>query len=156
MGTQYWGAGRIGTHQNIAYTGTAGTVANVVTSGVQKVRVVATTACYITIGVRPATTAGIYMPATAWSISMGGREGVGHPARQAARCTSLRSPDMAFGRIGSVGAGFGHIGGIGPRPAAPAGRAAGYSQRFATDFTYATDALPRGGEDGGRGDELRP
>jgi len=64
MATQYWGAGRIGTHQNVAYTGTAGTVANVCTAGVQKVRVVATTACYITIGVSPtATTAGIYLPA---------------------------------------------------------------------------------------------
>jgi len=64
MGTQYWGAGRIGTHQNVAYTGTAGTVANVVTAGVQKVRVVATSACYIAIGVSPtATTAGIYLPA---------------------------------------------------------------------------------------------
>lgn len=64
MSTQYWGAGRIGTHQSIAYTGTAGTVANVVTAGVQKVRVCMTTAGYITIGVSPtATVAGIYMPA---------------------------------------------------------------------------------------------
>jgi len=64
MGTQYWGAGRIGTHQSIAYTGTAGTVANVISAGVYKVRVCASSACYIAIGVAPtATTAGIYMPA---------------------------------------------------------------------------------------------
>jgi hypothetical protein len=64
MATQYWGAGRIGTHQSVAYTGTAGTVANTITAGVQKVRVCATSACYIAIGVSPtATTAGIYMPA---------------------------------------------------------------------------------------------
>jgi len=64
MGTQYWGAGRMGTHQSIAYTGTAGTVANVCSAGVQKVRVVATSACYIAIGTSPtATTAGMYMPA---------------------------------------------------------------------------------------------
>ena len=63
-GTQYWGAGRIGTHQSVAYTGTAGTVANTVTSGVQKVRVCASSACYIAIGVSPtATTASIYLPA---------------------------------------------------------------------------------------------
>jgi len=62
--TQYWGAARIGTHQSVAYTGTAGTVANVVSAGVQKVRVVASSACYIAIGVSPtATTAGIYLPA---------------------------------------------------------------------------------------------
>lgn len=66
MATQYWGAGRIGTHQSVAYTGTAGTVANTITAGVQKVRVCATSACYIAIGVSPtATTAGVYMPADA-------------------------------------------------------------------------------------------
>ena len=64
MGTQYWGAGRIGTHQSIAYTGTAGTIANALTVGSYKVRVVATSACYIAIGTSPtATTAGLYMPA---------------------------------------------------------------------------------------------
>jgi hypothetical protein len=64
MSTQYWGAGRIGTHQSVAYTGTAGTVANTVTAGVYKVRVCATSACYIVIGVSPtATTAGVYVPA---------------------------------------------------------------------------------------------
>jgi len=63
-GTQYWGAGRLGAHQNVAYTGTAGTVENTITSGVQKVRVCATSACYIVIGVSPtATAAGIYLPA---------------------------------------------------------------------------------------------
>ena len=64
MGTQYWGAGRIGTHQKVAYTGTAGTVANVFTTGVQKVRVCASSACYIAIGVSPtATVNSIYLPA---------------------------------------------------------------------------------------------
>jgi hypothetical protein len=61
---QYTGVGRIGTHQNIAYTGTAGTIANVIGQGVYKVRVCATSACYIAIGSSPtATTSGIYMPA---------------------------------------------------------------------------------------------
>ena len=64
MGTQYSGVGRIGTHQSIAYTGTAGTVANAITVGSYKVRVVATSACYIAFGSSPtATTAGVYMPA---------------------------------------------------------------------------------------------
>ena len=64
MGTQYWGAGRIGAHQNVAYGAGAGTVANVIGPGVQKVRVCATSACYIAIGVNPtATVAGLYMPA---------------------------------------------------------------------------------------------
>jgi hypothetical protein len=64
MGSQYYGSGRIGTHQSIAYTGTAGTVANAVSSGCYRVRVCLTSAGYIAIGTSPtATTAGIYMPA---------------------------------------------------------------------------------------------
>jgi hypothetical protein len=64
MGTQYWGAGRIGTHQSIAYTGTAGTVANAIGQGVYKIRVCATSDCFLALGTSPtATTSGIYMPA---------------------------------------------------------------------------------------------
>lgn len=63
---QYWGTGRLGTHQSVAYTGTAGTISNAIGSGVQKVRVVATTACYVTIGKDPtATTSHTYLPADA-------------------------------------------------------------------------------------------
>lgn len=61
---QYWGTGRLSTHQSVAYTGTAGTITNPITAGVHKVRVVATTACYIKIGSSPtATTGDPYMPA---------------------------------------------------------------------------------------------
>lgn len=60
----YWGVGRIGTHQSVSYSATAGTITNAVSNGVQKVRVVATTACYVTIGKSPtATTASAYLPA---------------------------------------------------------------------------------------------
>jgi hypothetical protein len=60
----YFGTGRLGTHQSVAYTGTAGTITNAVGSGVMKVRVVTTSAAYIKIGVSPtATSAGVYMPA---------------------------------------------------------------------------------------------
>jgi len=63
-GTQYFGTGRLGTHQNVAYTGTAGTIANAISAGVYKVRVVATTACYVAIGSSPtATTSSAYLPA---------------------------------------------------------------------------------------------
>jgi hypothetical protein len=53
---------RPGTHQKVAYTGTAGTVTNGVSAGVNVVRVVLTTAGYIAIGAT-ATTSDIYMPA---------------------------------------------------------------------------------------------
>ena len=63
MGTQYSGVGRIGRHQSIPYTGTAGTIALTIQPGTYKVRVCATSACYIAIGSNPtATTAGVYMP----------------------------------------------------------------------------------------------
>jgi hypothetical protein len=61
---QYFGTGRLGTHQSVAYTGTAGTITNAVGTGVQKVRVVVTTAAYIKIGSSPtATTSDVYIPA---------------------------------------------------------------------------------------------
>jgi len=50
------------THQSVAYTGTAGTLANPVNA--ELVRVIATSDCYITNGVSPtATTADVYLPA---------------------------------------------------------------------------------------------
>ncbi len=63
-GTQYWGTGRLETHQSVAYTGTAGTISNVVGTGCFKVRVVVTSAAYVKIGNSPtATTSDVYMPA---------------------------------------------------------------------------------------------
>ncbi len=61
---QYWGTGRLGTHQTVTYTGTAGVITNAMSAGVHKCRVVCTTAAYIKIGVSPtATTSDPYMPA---------------------------------------------------------------------------------------------
>jgi hypothetical protein len=61
---QYYGTGRLGTHQNVAYTGTAGTIANAITTGTQKVRVIVTSAAYIKIDNSPtATTSDVYMAA---------------------------------------------------------------------------------------------
>lgn len=55
---------RLGAHQSVAYTGTAGTISNAVGAGTNKVRVVATTAAYIAIGNSPtATTSDAYLPA---------------------------------------------------------------------------------------------
>ncbi|RTE91906.1 hypothetical protein [Bradyrhizobium sp. LVM 105] len=66
MATQYWGTGYLGTHQSKAYTGTAGTIDNAISTGVQKVRVVVTSAAYIKIGSSPtATTSDVYMAADA-------------------------------------------------------------------------------------------
>jgi len=60
----YWGTGRLDTHQSKAYTGTAGTIDNAVGTQIYKVRVVTTSAAYIKIGDSPtATTADVYMPA---------------------------------------------------------------------------------------------
>lgn len=62
--SQYWGTGRLGTHQSKAYTGTAGTIDTAVGTNTLKVRVVCTSAAYIVIGNSPtATTAGVYVPA---------------------------------------------------------------------------------------------
>lgn len=63
---QYWGTGRLGTHQSKAYTGTAGTIDNVISDGVQKIRVICTSAAYIKIDKTPtATSADVYMAADA-------------------------------------------------------------------------------------------
>ncbi len=60
----FWGTGRLGSHQSVAYTGTAGTIATAIMTGIQKVRVVVTTAAYIKIGVGPtATSSDVYLPA---------------------------------------------------------------------------------------------
>ncbi len=62
--SQYWGTGRLGTHQSVAYTGTAGTITNAVSLGVKKIRVVCTSAAYVKVGVSPtATTSDVYVPA---------------------------------------------------------------------------------------------
>jgi len=62
--TQYWGTGRLGTHQSVAYTGTAGTISNAVGEGTFKVRVVVTSAAYVLVDKDPtATSAAVYMPA---------------------------------------------------------------------------------------------
>ena len=66
MAQQYIGTGRLGTHQSVSYTGTAGTIANAVGSQTYKVRVVVTTAAYIKIDNSPTATASdVYMPADA-------------------------------------------------------------------------------------------
>ena len=59
---QFIGVGRIGTTQNVAYTGTAGTISNAISNGVQKVRVLCTTDAYVKIGSSPtATTSDAYV-----------------------------------------------------------------------------------------------
>lgn len=61
---QYFGTGRLGTHQSVAYTGTAGTISNAVGAQTYKVRVVVTTAAYIKIDNSPtATSSNTYMAA---------------------------------------------------------------------------------------------
>ena len=57
--------GRPGTSQNVAYTGTAGRIANAISNDVFLVRVVLTTAGHIAIGLPSvvATTSDMYMPA---------------------------------------------------------------------------------------------
>lgn len=55
---------RLGTHQSVAYTGTAGTIANAFGAGTWAVRVVATTAAFVKIGSSPTATSGdVYLPA---------------------------------------------------------------------------------------------
>lgn len=66
---QYFGTGRLGTHQSVAYTGTAGTIGTAFGPGIQKARVVLTSAGYIKIGQAatvvstPAAATDVYMPA---------------------------------------------------------------------------------------------
>jgi hypothetical protein len=65
MGTQYFGTGRLGTHRNIAYTGTAGSTGTINT-GVQKIRVYVTSAAYVKVGTAAvATTSDVPMAADA-------------------------------------------------------------------------------------------
>lgn len=64
MSQQYIGAGRLQTHQSVAYTATAGTVTNTFSLGVTKIRVMCTSDAYIKIGKTPtATTADPIIPA---------------------------------------------------------------------------------------------
>lgn len=63
---QYWGTGRLSTHQSVSYGTAAGTITNGVGAQTYKVRVVATTAAYVTIAKAPtATTSHVYIPAAA-------------------------------------------------------------------------------------------
>lgn len=56
--------GRLGTHQSVAFSGTAGTITNPIGAGVYKVRVVVTAAAFIRIGnAPPATASDTYLPA---------------------------------------------------------------------------------------------
>lgn len=62
MSIQYIGTGRLGTAQNVAYTGTAG-VTNPVGSQTYKVRVFVTTDAFVTTdGSTPSATNGAYVP----------------------------------------------------------------------------------------------
>lgn len=62
----YVGTGRLGSHQSAAYTTAAGTISTAIGLGVQKVRVVTTSAAYIKISESPtATSSDVYMPADA-------------------------------------------------------------------------------------------
>ncbi len=64
MGTQYFGTIRLGTHQSVAYTGTAGTIPTAINAGVAKIRLIVTTAAFIKIGNTPtATSTDVYIPA---------------------------------------------------------------------------------------------
>ena len=54
---QFWGSARLGTHQSVSYTGTAGTIANAISTGVYRVRVVCTTDAFIKIGNSPTAAA---------------------------------------------------------------------------------------------------
>ena len=57
--------GRLGTHQSVAFSGTAGTIANPFGSQTRRIRVVVTSAANILIGNSPTATAanGSYLPA---------------------------------------------------------------------------------------------
>jgi len=65
MAQQYIGTAKWATHQSVAYTGTAGTIANGVSTGVYKVRIVVTTAAYIKVSSAgtAATSSDVYMAA---------------------------------------------------------------------------------------------
>lgn len=64
MGRQYIGTGRIGPSQNIAYTGTPGTIASAIGSQTYNVRVLTTTDAFVvTDGSTPSSTNGAYVAA---------------------------------------------------------------------------------------------
>lgn len=64
MSQQYIGTIRLGVTQNVAYTGTAGTISNGIGSGVTKVRVVVTTDAFVVVDkANAATSAGAYVVA---------------------------------------------------------------------------------------------
>jgi hypothetical protein len=65
MGQQYIGTGRLGTVQSVAYTGTAGTITNVLGTQTNKVRVLVTTDAFITTDGSTATSSGTYLPGLA-------------------------------------------------------------------------------------------
>lgn len=54
---RYVGVGRLGAVQNVAYSGTAGTIANGISANVYMVRVVCTTDAWVTIDNSPTATA---------------------------------------------------------------------------------------------------
>jgi hypothetical protein len=60
---QYIGTARLGIMQNVAYTGTAGVIANPIGAETYKVRVVVTTDAFVTTdGTTPSSTNGAYVP----------------------------------------------------------------------------------------------
>jgi hypothetical protein len=64
MAQQYIGTALLGTHQSVAYTGTAGTITNAISDGVNRIRVIVTTAAYVKVGNSPtATSSDVYMAA---------------------------------------------------------------------------------------------
>lgn len=64
MGIYSGGPWRPSTSQNVAYTGTAGTITNAVGSQTRLVKITLTTAGFVAIGQAPtATTSDMYMPA---------------------------------------------------------------------------------------------
>ncbi len=61
---QYFGTGRLGAHQNAAYTTTAGTIANAIGPQTYKIRIVCTTDAFVKVGDAPtATTSDPLFPA---------------------------------------------------------------------------------------------
>jgi len=53
MSSQQHAIGRLGTNQNVAFTGTAGTTPNPISAGVYKVRVMVTSAAYVRVDNNP-------------------------------------------------------------------------------------------------------
>lgn len=61
---QYFGTGRLSTHQSVAYTATAGTIANAVGAQTYRIRIVCTTDAFVKVGDAPtATTSDPLLPA---------------------------------------------------------------------------------------------